>query len=808
MCLRLFAYEHFPCNIIHMKQVSIIFYFLLCIVHGIHAQNGLQTIRGKVIDKQSEIPLIGVTIEVLKNDSPIMVTSDLNGNFVIPSIEVGRYELRFRYLGYNSITVPNILTTSGKEVILEIAMEESVISLDEIVISSEVEKDKATNEMATISSRTFSLEEVTRYSGGANDVSRMVSNYAGVSGLDDNRNDIVIRGNSPTGVLWRLEGIPIPNPNHFSTFGTTGGPISALNTNLLKNSDFITSAFPAEYGNANAGVFDIGFRNGNKEKFEFTTQIAAFSGVELMVEGPLNKKAKSSFIIAYRNSLVALLQGTRLNIGTSAIPDYRDLTIKLDFNKTKYGKFSFFGIGGLSNITFLASESEDGDIFGNFGDQDSYVTSTLGIAGMNHRYLIDNKSYIRTTIASSISKNTFLREEFIDTSNKFTNAELDDRNIRYSFSTYWNKKFNARHTARIGFLGEFYNLNSLFQTRGSLLDEWSVNRNFKGRMNMYQLYAQSQYKFSKKWTFNTGIHFQYLDFNSSHSIEPRLAINYHLTEKSTINLGYGLHNQMQPLPIYLYESTNPDGTTSRTNENLDFSRSNHLVLGYDYKFGVDWRLKTELYLQLLDQIGVESFESYFSLINAGADFGFPNRSDLVSNGSGKNYGLELTIEKFFSNDYYALFTASLYDSKYKASDDTIRNTSFNNNWIINVLAGKEWHLNKNKRHTITADFRLTNAGGRFYIPIDLEASNFFGEKVDDIDNAYKKRYPNYFRLDVKVGFRINSSKRKLSHTFYLDFRNITSHKNIFMYRYYEGDKEVRPVYQIGFFPDLLYRVQF
>jgi len=791
-----------------MKQASIILFLFFILIKTPFAQNGLQTIRGSTIDKHSETPLIGATIEILDAEMSIMTTSDMDGNFVITEIPNGRYELRFRYLGYSTIIVPNVLVTSGKEVVLEISMEESTIGLDEIVINYDVEKDKATNEMATISARTFSLEEVTRYSGGANDVSRMVSNYAGVNSLDDNRNDIVIRGNSPTGVLWRLEGIPIPNPNHFSTFGTTGGPISALNTNLLKNSDFMTSAFPAEYGNAVAGVFDIGFRNGNKKKYECTTQIAAFSGVEFMVEGPISKKKNSSFIIAYRNSLVALLQGTKLNIGTSAIPDYRDLTFKLDFGNSKYGKFSFFGIGGQSDITFLGNEASQDDLFGFGGNQDSYVTSTLGIFGMNHRYLIDDKSYLRTTIAVSKSQNTFFREKYLNASEKFSNANLDDNNNRYSLSSYWNKKFNARHTLRIGAMVEFYQLNSLFQSRDTQNENWRTYRDFNDWMHLIKIYGQSQYKISEKWTINSGVHLQFLSFNGSKSIEPRLAINYHHTPRSTFNLGYGLHNQMQPLPIYLYETPNPDGTTSRTNESLNFSRSNHFVFGYDYKLGADWRIKSEFYIQLLDKIGIDRFESYFSLVNVGADFGFPNRGELVSNGTSQNYGMELTIEKFFSKSYYALLTASLYDSEYRASDNLKRNTSFNNNWIVNFLAGKEWHLTQSKRQAITTDFRLTNAGGRYYIPIDLEASKFAGEKVDDLQNAYKQRYPNYFRLDFKVGFRHNSAKRKLSHTFYLDFRNITNHKNIFRYRYYEGDEEIRPVYQIGFFPDLLYRIQF
>ncbi len=190
--------------------------------------------------------------------------TDADGHFYIKGLAAGRYQLEFSYTGYKAVTLPNVLITSGKETEMDVVMEEGIV-LEEAVIVATADKDKAINEMATISARTFSLEEVTRYSGGRNDASRLVSNFAGVAAANDNRNDIVVRGNSPAGILWRLEGIPIPNPNHFSTLGTTGGPVSALNTNLLKNSDFLTSAFPAEYGNALSGVFDVGFRSGNKD---------------------------------------------------------------------------------------------------------------------------------------------------------------------------------------------------------------------------------------------------------------------------------------------------------------------------------------------------------------------------------------------------------------------------------------------------------------------------------------------------------------------------------------------------------------
>ena len=292
-------------------------------------------IKGFIFDKQSQQPLTGANVILVSVQPQLGTISDLEGLFQLDEVLPGRHVIQVSYLGYNAVTIPNVLVTSGKQVVLEVGLEESAISMDEIVVTATVEKDKSNNEMATVSARMFTLEEVTRYSGGRNDASRMAANFAGVNIADDSRNDIVIRGNSPIGVLWRMEGIPIPNPNHFATMGTTGGPVSALNTNLLKNSDFLTGAFPAEYGNANAGVFDIQLRSGNRDRYEFTAQLAAFSGFEMMAEGPLSKRNKGSFLVSYRHSFVELAHYAGINVGTSALPRYKDLTFKVDLGRTR-----------------------------------------------------------------------------------------------------------------------------------------------------------------------------------------------------------------------------------------------------------------------------------------------------------------------------------------------------------------------------------------------------------------------------------------------------------------------------------------
>ena len=284
-----------------MKFFFLNLFFILLLSSQTFAQT--QTIRGRVVDAQIGEPLIGASVILIGSDPVRGGITDVDGYFKIEDVPVGRQSLNVQYIGYKSMTLPNVLLTAGKQAVLNISLEESVEQMEEIVVTADANKDEPINDLAKVSARTFSLEEVTRFSGGRNDVARLASNFAGVSTADDSRNDIVIRGNSPTGLLWQVEGIPVATTNHFATLGTTGGPVNALNTNLLRTSDFITGAFPAEYGNALSGVFDVKFRNGNADELEFTGQIG-FNGVEMMVEAPINKENHSSFVASYRYELL------------------------------------------------------------------------------------------------------------------------------------------------------------------------------------------------------------------------------------------------------------------------------------------------------------------------------------------------------------------------------------------------------------------------------------------------------------------------------------------------------------------------
>ncbi len=792
------------------------FYFLLIVSLfslTLKAQSITQSVKGQIIDKQSEIPIIGAAIQWINEEQTIGAVTDIDGYFKLENIPVGRQAFMVSYLGYETITLPNVEITAGKEVFLNISMVESVQQLNEIVVTAKVAKDRAINELAAVSTRTFSLEEVNRYSGGRSDVARLAGNFAGVATSNDQRNDIVIRGNSPTGVLWRMEGIPIPNPNHFSTAGSTGGPVSALNPNVLKNSDFLTSAFPSEYGNASSGVFDLGMRSGNKDKHEFTFQMGAFSGLEGMAEGPIGNGG--SYLISARNSFVALLSAP----GTSATPYYSDVTFKVDLPTKNAGKFSLFGIGGRSSIEFLGDEIDEQDLF-SAQDEDLYADSQFGVIGLRHNKIIGKDSYIRTVLATSYSNSEFSVDRYynLDTPNEVLLRFADGKNseTRLSLSSYYNKKFNSKTTLRTGVLVEQnavdYSIrDSEFSEdiNGDGFKDITTIVNFDDGITTIQPFAQVQYKFNDKWTLNIGAHGLYQELSEQFVVEPRTSLSWGFAKNQKLTVGYGMHSQNQPLPILLTQSTDENGKVMQTNKDLQFSRSQHYVLGYDYAFAPSWRAKIEAYYQDIDRVAIESSPSSFSMLNLGADFGFPtDKVNLVNDGTGFNQGIELTIEKFFSNGFHSLLTASVFDSKYKGSDGVERNTAFNNQYVFNFLAGKEFKVGKEKQNAFTIDTKITSAGGRFFTPVDLLASQTAGVEIRQDNLAFSEQYDNYLRWDLKVGFKWNSKKRKFSQQIFMDFQNITNNENIFSREYNRLTNEVNETYQTGFFPDFLYRIQF
>ena len=334
-----------------MRKISLFLFLLLTIVFAQAQTEPLtQTLKGTITDKNLLSPVSGAYVKI-DNDSTKVTMTDINGVYEFKNIPVGRHKITATHIRYAEVSIPNILVNSGKEAVVNIQMEEQIATMKAFTLKGKFNKNRPINDMATVSARTFSVEETQKFAAAVNDPARMATSFAGVVGADDGNNSIVIRGNSPAGMLWRMEGIDIPGPNHFSSFNGSGGGISILSAQLLGNSDFMTGAFAPEYGNALSGVFDLKLRKGNSKKREYTLQ-AGFLGLDLATEGPLSKKG-GSYLVNYRYSTLGILSKIGVNIGGSSTL-FQDLSFNVALPKSKFGQVTFFGFGGISTQTLNA----------------------------------------------------------------------------------------------------------------------------------------------------------------------------------------------------------------------------------------------------------------------------------------------------------------------------------------------------------------------------------------------------------------------------------------------------------------------
>ncbi len=776
-----------------MKILLLLFGFLF------YMSLSAQTIKGVVIDKQSQATIPGAKVVLKTADTIIRTLSDIYGEFRLENIPLGRQVIQVSYPGYELVTIPNLMVIVGKELHVKVQLEERINEIAEVVVSGKDKSGEIINKMATVSTRSISIDDVGKFAGSLQDPARMAQNFAGVSGANDARNDIVVRGNSPGGVLWRMEGIDIPSPNHFSTLGTTGGPISMLNINNLANSDFMTSAWSADYGNALSGVFDLQLRNGNHSKREYIAQVG-FNGFEFGAEGPFKKGKRASYILNYRYSTLAIMSALGINLGTgTAVPQYQDLTLKLDFPTKKAGRFSIFGIGGISYIESETDSTETDNIYF-FPSTKSNVSSSTGILGVSHRYFFNNKTFSKLVLSAS-TQNSGIDIDTLLNNNYIKFYSQSNNQTKYSANYKINKKFNAKNTATIGAIYDYFSFDIIDSIKVG--NSYSKTSDFRGGTSLVQAYLMWQHRFSNLLTMNLGVHSQHLLMNNSNSLEPRVGLKYKFTERQTLSIGGGMHSQMQRVPSYFYEEI-VAGESTTPNKSLNFTRTIHSVIGHDLDIGKGLHLKTEFYYQYLYNAPVDTFPSAFSALNQGADFAEFSRTGLVNEGKGYNYGGELTLEKFYSKGYYFLVTASIFDSKYQGSDQVLRNTAFNTNYVFNALGGKEFKIAK--KMTLGFDVKVTYAGGRRYTPIDLPASQASGSAVYIYSKAYSEQNPAYFRTDFKITFRMD--QKKISHWFSIDLQNVTNQKNIFLYGYNSTTNQLGATYQRGFFPDITYKLWF
>ncbi len=793
-----------------------------------YAQQLTQVVRGTVTDADSKLPLIGVILKVVGSDPLIGSTTDANGNFRLEQVKVGRVSIQLSFMGYQTATIPNIVVNSAKEVILNFEMQELAVKIDEVTVTSTKNKGEATNDMSLIGVRSISTEETNRYAGGFNDPSRIISNFAGVTSTQDGGNDIIVRGNSPKYVQWRLEGTQITNPNHFASQSAAGGGVSTLNNNLLATSDFYTGAFSPEYGDALSGVYDVKLRVGNNEKFESVFGFGVL-GADLTLEGPFKKGYAGSFLVNYRYSTAGFASDLGL-IKIGGIPKFQDGAFKVVLPTKKAGTFSLFGLGGLSSFLFKEVKPSTWQTPGNTGmqadiKQDYEKVTYLANSGLNHTIFITEKSFIKTTLSYSsegikddvfeskfikIKNNNgvFLRDSTVSRAVNFKNRL--NKSI-YRGGVIYNNKLNAKDKIQVGARYSLFDYNI---QQSSLLPNTSTRFtlvDLKEGLSTLNTFVSWKHRFNDNISMVGGVHNMNVLYNQKSTIEPRLALKWQLNTTNAFNVGYGKHSTMESVHNYFAKVTLKDGSVVTPNKDLDLLKAHHFVAGYEKRFTKNLMVKLDVYYQHLYDLPVENLDtSYYSTINEGIDFRYV---DLVNKGTGKNYGVELTLERFFANNYYYMINASLYESKYKSLEGVERNTMFNGNYLVNVLVGKEFvKLGKKQNQTLGLNAKVFYGGGQKVIPLLRDAQG--AVNVDPATNTYwdyKKAYndkiEDTYQIILSVSYKFN--RQKTSHELFLNLDNVTNNKGKIS-EYYDESKpnKIGYVTQFGLFPNLMYRIYF
>ena len=757
-----------------------------------------QQFRGTVTDQVLQQPIAGATVTI--NPIGRSTVTDPDGNFRFNDIPVGTYRINISHTGFKEGILENIAVNSGKATVINIFLEALIHTEEEVVIKANSKKNKPLNDMSAVSARAFTVEETQKYAAAVNDPLRMATGFSGVFAADDGNNSIVIRGNSPTGLLWRMEGMDIPNPNHFATPGNSGGGISILSSQLLSNSDFVTAAFAAEYGNAISGVFDLKLRKGNNEKREYTLQ-AGVLGLNAAMEGPFSKKYKGSYLINYRYSTLALLSKTGV-LEDNGATNFQDLSYNFYLPTNKLGIFTFFGFGGLSDQKFNAKE--DSLKWETKSDRYSYnFLSNTGMAGLTHTVLVGNKLNIRSGIGISQTKVGY-DEDFTRDDYSHSKTYVDKyKTNKWIFNSTANYKFSNRLNLRAGIIADlikynFYRLSSEHEDKP--LEE---DLNSSGKTSTQQAFAQWQYKPSNNIALNAGMHYFRLAHNNTSSLEPRFSAKWNINNRSSVAVGYGLHSQMQTLSVYFAEQKLPDGTVYLPNKDLKLTKAHHYVFSYSYRLSRNLNAKAELYYQQLFNVPVSIYDSStLSTLNILNEYLI---EPMENNGKGKNYGVEVSLERYLKNNFYITLSNSFYQSKYTAKDGVERNTRFNGNYIVTLISGKDF-LHERKSKIFGVNLKTICAGGLRTTPIDSDASQQKGYTMYKEKEAYSLQNPAYFRADIGISMKWN--RKHFTSTLSLDIQNVTNRLNVFGQWYDDEKNQIVTSYQTGLIPVLNYKIEF
>jgi hypothetical protein len=773
------------------KLLLTLFFYLA--VTCASAQDLMQVVRGKISDRLTGIPMAGAGIRLVGSAGEHTSVSDEHGIFSITA-PIGRYKLSVSFTGYQTFH-DEVLLIAARELVVNVAITRGETVLEAV----EVRSSTAVDDLPGLQS--LSVEKTLRVPANFFDPVRVVTAYPAVVAANDQSNAIIVRGNSPNGLLWRLNGLNIVNPNHLSNAGTlsdrpasNGGGVNILSAQMLDRTDFYFGAMPPNYGNALAGVVDMKLRDGSRTSYEYTAQ-ASLIGLDVAAEGPFTKKQNSSFVANYRYSTVGLLSAIGVNFGDEAIT-FQDLSFHGSADIGGGGKFSFFGFWGFSSNEFEGKESDEWE-----EDKDKYdieyqaETYALGAnyavplakgkfsAGLAYSASEQERQALISSLIPQFERN-------VQSDEYRSSASVVSSNIRYE------RRAGEKNSVEIGVVTDLLSndvasarVTGCFICGNTRIDR--VSGDSKGAL--IQPYLNLASALSPVIGLNAGIRYVNYTFNATSAVEPRIGFSVKPSNISGLNVAYSLVSQTQ-LPQTYY---------SGGNEDLGFTRSHHVDLNYWQHVTEGMKLRGGIFYQYLFDVPVEQDPaSTFSTLNI-IDEAAP--ADLVNEGTGENYGVEATIEKYFYSSTYMLLGGSYYESTFVAADGIERDSRFNGNYTFNGLYGKEW-IKPSRNRTIGVTARMLYLGGLRESRVVVAKSIDDAQTVYDDTDPYSEQLKDYFRVDLRVSFRKN--KPGYTRTFALDIQNLSGNQNEASHYYDMTQGKVVTKYQLGIIPILVYRIDF
>ena len=790
---------------------------LVAVVAGVLLPQSVvaQTIKGSVTDAITGETLIGAAVKVAELKDVGGITN-IDGEFSITITQPGRYTIETSYMGYEPSVLKEVLVAGAKDVVLDITLRESSTDMNEVVIKPRVNKESTVNPTALVGGMMLSMEEASRYAGGYNDPARLVTAFAGVAGQGDG-NGISVHGNAPQFMQYRLEGVEIFSPNHFADLYSAGfGMVSALNSNVITNSDFFVSTFNSSYNNALSGVFDVRMRAGNNSKFEDGVQVGSV-GIEWTSEGPISKKNNSSFIFNYRYGFSTIARKLKLIDTYGSQYDFQDLSFKLNFPTKKAGTFSAFALGFIDKSWDVELDIKDIHSIYDASDQEGSLYNAL--LGASHKIHFDNKWTWRTTAAYNMQHNKVDMEYWglhFDANHKPIGFEGKDYPFSYLkqnedravFNTELSKQVTPRWLLQLGgeYSHRFFDLN--FRTAENVYEPVSPTPYYatKDNTGLASIFWSNLWKPTDNLSFNLGLSGSYFLLSKDFSIEPRASMKWEPGKRHSISLGYGLHSMIEKLDAYFFR--NADGTMA--NKDLGLSKAHHLLTTYMYKFTDNLNLRFNAYYQYGFDTPVGINGSTFCTVNRLFNY---IEEPLVNEGNTRNYGADITLEHYMSRGFYGQVNGSLFKSEYRGLDKKWRNQLYDRGYMVKVLGGKEWMIGKRKQDVFNVSVKYTLQGGLRHTPIDVDAmkANVAAGIINDQpiykeDEAMTLQFDPTSILDLTVSYKIN--RKNVGHTIAFEGVNILQHETPYAVHYDLGTGQLRVDKSGISLPNIYYRIDF